>query len=150
MMRAPITIPRLFCPPSQLPHTYLKHFQSCCMQRNKISVFQPQYRGQHLLQHLQNPTCQQLPRSFSAVTCPHKLFFSTFFHVLCSSSQALFLCFYLQIGDAPKIPDCATAAQHHSMQLFSHNSSLDALDPLLNYKILQQTNSDSCEKSHEM
>lgn len=76
---APISTPRLLCPPNSFYHTYLKHFHSCCMQRNEIvlllSAFQLYSRHLHLFQHLQNPTCQRLACSFSAVTCPHKHFF---------------------------------------------------------------------------
>lgn len=150
MMRAPITIPRLFCPPVSFCTHILSTFSPAACKETKFLYFSHNIEGSIYSSTFRIPPVSNYHVHFLLLHALTNFFFSTFFHVLCSSSQAFFLCFYLQIGDAPKIPDCATAAQHHSMQLFSHNSSLDALDPLLNYKILQQTNSDSCEKSHEM
>lgn len=69
-----------FLSPRQfLPHIILSTFTPaackvlklyCC----SLELFQLYFKDLCLLQHLQNPTCQQLPCSFCAVMCPHKCF----------------------------------------------------------------------------
>lgn len=153
MTRVLITTLKFFCPQDSFCTCILSTFNLTAFKETKlychVSVFHLQSRGLHLLQHLQNPTCQQLPCLFSAVKCPHKLFLPSFFQILCSSSQAFFL-FSSADRQGPKDSQlCYCCSAPLLMQLFSHNSSLEALDPQLNSKILQQTNSDSCKKSHE-
>lgn len=118
MMRALTTIPRLFCPPNSFYTPFLSTFSPTAREETKLychlSVFQLHSRGLHLLQYLQNPTCQLLPSSFSAVTCPHKLFFFQFLSVFVLFKPGTFPSFLsVFICEAPKIPAWATAAQHH-------------------------------------
>lgn len=69
-----------FLSPRQfLPHIILSTFTAAACKELKLycyslELFQLYFKDLCLLQHLQNPTCQQLPCSFSAVICLHKCF----------------------------------------------------------------------------